>query len=92
MFVPLFARVFADVASVEYFHEVPGISNAITAAVGGEFTLTNNGRMYRCRSNSVGQIGQGLDVEFSNVLAQIKGMGFVDGIGAGLRFAILSGQ
>ena len=37
--VPLFVRAFADVASVEYFNEVPGISNVITATVRDEFTL-----------------------------------------------------
>ena len=39
VFVPLFVRAFADVASVEYFHEGPGISNVITATVRDEFTL-----------------------------------------------------
>ena len=50
--------------------------------------LTNSGKLYGCRNNSVGQIGQGLDVEFSNVLAKIKGVGFVGGMTVGLRFAI----
>ena len=55
--VPLFVRAFADVASVEYFNEVPGISNTIMDAFGDEFTLilTDDGKVYGC--NSVGQIG-----------------------------------
>ena len=94
VFTPLFARTFADVAFMKYFQKVPVIFNVITAAVGDEFTLvlTDDGKVYGCGSNLVPQIGQGLNVEFSNVPAQIKGMGFVDGMAAGLRFVILSGQ
>ena len=69
MFAPLFTRAFTDVASMAYFHEVPGISNVITAAVGDEFTLipTYDGKVYRYGRNLVGQIGPDLDVEFSNI-------------------------
>ena len=56
MFAPLFTHAFTDVTSIEYFHEVPLISNMITAAVGDEFMLilTDDGKVYGCGSNSVG--------------------------------------
>ena len=79
-----------DVEYVDYFHEVPGISNAVMAAVGDGFTLilTSDNQVYGCGSNSVGQIGQGLDVDYSNVPVLIQGLGKVDSMSAGLRFAI----
>ena len=79
-----------DVEYVDIFHEVPGISNVVMAAVGDEFTLilTSDNEVYGCGSNEVGQIGQGIDAEFSNKPALIKGLGEVDHMTAGLRFAV----
>ena len=52
----LFVHMFEDITSVEYFHEVYGISKAITAGVGDEFTLIliNDRKMFGYGSNSVG--------------------------------------
>ena len=75
---------------VDLFHEVPGMSNAKTAAVGDEFTLilTDDNEVYGCGSNEVGQIGQGVDVEYSQGPVQIDGLGNINDMAVGLRFAI----
>ena len=51
---------FDEVDFVDYFHEVPGINNAETAAVGGEFTFIRTIKImvYSCGANQVAQIGQ----------------------------------
>ena len=48
-----------NAAFVDYFHKVPSISKAVSTNVGDKFTtiLANDGKVYGCGSNSVGQIG-----------------------------------
>lgn len=80
---------FDEVDFVDTFHEVPGIKDAETAAVGDEFTLirTSDDKVFGCGTNQVGQIGQG-DSEFSNEPVRIEGMGSVVDMSVGLRFSI----
>merc|ERR1711957_722607 len=75
---------------VEDFHEVPGISNAREAAVGQEFTLimTDDGDVYGCGSNELGQLGLGRDTEAANEPTQIQGLGFINSMSVGLSFAL----
>ena len=83
-------KKYDDVEFVEYFHEIPGISDVETVGVGDEFTVirTSDNKVYGCGSNEVGQIGQGIDVETVNEPTEIKGMGEVHDMSVGLRFAI----
>ena len=75
---------------VDYFHEVPRISNAVAAAVGLEFTLIllENGDVYGCGTNEVGQIGQGQDTVISPIPVKIDKLSGIDEISTGLSFAI----
>ena len=80
---------FDNVDFVDYFHEVPGISNVETASVGDQFTLmkTVEEQVYGCGTNQVGQIGQD-NAEFSNVPVLIEGLPKIAGMAVGLRFSI----
>jgi alpha-tubulin suppressor-like RCC1 family protein len=75
---------------LNYFHEVPGINNAVAGAVGQEFTLilTQDGNVYGCGSNEVGQIGQGNGVGSRKNPTIIPGLGGIDDISAGVSFAL----
>lgn len=79
-----------DVEYENYFHEVKGVPKVKAAAVGEEFTLllTEDGDVYGCGSNEVGQIGQGEKVDFSDKPVLIKGLEGIDDLSTGLTFAI----
>jgi len=79
-----------DLENRDYFHEVPRISNVVAAAVGLEFTLIllENGDVYGCGTNEVGQIGQGQDTVISQKPMQIEKLSNIDEISTGLSFAI----
>ena len=80
---------FDNVDFVDYFHEVPGISDVETASIGDQFTLlkTVEEQVYGCGTNQVGQIGQD-NAEFSNVPALIPGLPRIVDMATGLRFSI----
>lgn len=79
-----------DDDSVDLFHEVKGVPKAQAAAVGEEFTLilTEDGDVYGCGSNEVGQIGQGEKVDFEDKPTKIPGLKDISDVSAGLTFAI----
>jgi alpha-tubulin suppressor-like RCC1 family protein len=79
---------------VDYFHEVKGIDNVVSGAVGEDFTLlvTESGQVYGCGSNEVGQLGEGPGLKQSESPIEIKGeqrevYGITD-VATGLGFAI----
>lgn len=75
---------------LDRFHEVPLKSKAQAAAVGEDFTviLTEDGEVFGCGSNEVGQIGQGEDVDYLDKPTKIKGLEGIDDLSTGLSFAI----
>jgi len=76
---------------VDEFHEVSGIpGRARAAAVGDEFTLilTEDGEVWGCGSNEVGQIGQGDNTDYSNKPVRIKELTNIIDLSTGLSFAI----
>lgn len=76
--------------SVDTFHEVPGINNAIQGAVGIDFTLilTADGKVYGCGTNDVGQIGQGPDIPSVSEPVLIQGLNGIDDLATGLTFSM----
>lgn len=75
---------------VDYFHEVKGIDNADRGAVGQEFTLilTEDGEVYGCGTNEVGQLGLGDDVDYKAKATKIDGLSGITDLATGLGFAI----
>ena len=82
-----------DIESVDYFHEVTGIpGKAVSAAVAMRFTLIllEDGRVFGCGSNEVGQIGQGQDVNLSDKPVQVEGLENIIDLAAGLKFSVFT--
>ncbi|KAL7541049.1 hypothetical protein ACHAXR_011428 [Thalassiosira sp. AJA248-18] len=71
--------------------DLPGNEKAVSAAVGGEFTLifTNSGRVYGCGSNELGQTGLG-NTDETDLPQEIDGLsGSVKSLSAGRYFSLI---
>ncbi|KAL7534202.1 hypothetical protein ACHAXR_005726 [Thalassiosira sp. AJA248-18] len=79
-----------DIDQVNLFHEIKLPGKAFKAAVGEEFTLIllENGDVYGCGSNEVGEIGQGEDVDYSNKPVKLEGLEDINDLSTGLSFAL----